>query len=523
MRKKQPRHKNQKAAEDIYTQMYSDMDDTFAFIAGYTPGGVPYGVTWEQVEIDSKLPFKEKVRLYMKQMEGTAEELTLDDKTTVEEVREAYEALTDDQKALITNLDVLENAETVIEQLETDKAVADAVIAQIEALPQTITLDDKTAVEAVRAAYDALTDDQKALITNLDVLDGAENALAVQDQAKTDEVIAMITALGDVTVDDKSAVETIRAAYEALDDDQKALVTNYDVLTTAEETISAQEEELSWGGVLAEDRHLFNDATEVPDGVWIADVPDSVTYDGARKTPMPRVYDHKKLLVEKTDYTLGYKNNTNAGTATVTIRMKGNYTGNQDVNFTIKPIDLTGNELVTYDPLSMQYTGNILKPNPAVYYNGKRLGNNSNYTIDYTGAGWNQIDAGIQTILIHGKGNYTGTVEVIVKISRKEDQVLMSKLGVKTVNVPYFSGMTFDDVVINGLTVTDNQLKTTLAYGTDYIVENKPAMTGAGNYTFWITGTNGRYIGDRKVTVKVTGISITDRSEEHTSELQSRE
>ena len=71
MRKKQPRHKNQKAAEDIYTQMYSDMDDTFAFIAGYTPGGVPYGVTWEQVE--------EKVRLYMKQMEGTAEELTLDD------------------------------------------------------------------------------------------------------------------------------------------------------------------------------------------------------------------------------------------------------------------------------------------------------------------------------------------------------------------------------------------------------------------------------------------------------------
>ena len=79
MRKKQPRHKNQKAAEDIYTQMYSDMDDTFAFIAGYTPGGVPYGVTWEQVEIDSELPFEEKVRLYMKQTEGTAEERTLDD------------------------------------------------------------------------------------------------------------------------------------------------------------------------------------------------------------------------------------------------------------------------------------------------------------------------------------------------------------------------------------------------------------------------------------------------------------
>ncbi len=46
MGKKRPKHKNQKVAEDIYTQMFSDMDDTFAFIAGYTPGGAPYGVTW---------------------------------------------------------------------------------------------------------------------------------------------------------------------------------------------------------------------------------------------------------------------------------------------------------------------------------------------------------------------------------------------------------------------------------------------------------------------------------------------
>ena len=79
MRKKQPRHKNQKAAEDIYTQMYSDMDDTFAFIAGYTPGGAPYGVTWEQVGIDSELPFEEKVRLYKEQMDTSTDELIVDD------------------------------------------------------------------------------------------------------------------------------------------------------------------------------------------------------------------------------------------------------------------------------------------------------------------------------------------------------------------------------------------------------------------------------------------------------------
>ena len=57
MGKKHPKHKNQKAAEDIYAELYSDMDGSFAFIAGYTPGDALYGVTWEEVGVDSELPF----------------------------------------------------------------------------------------------------------------------------------------------------------------------------------------------------------------------------------------------------------------------------------------------------------------------------------------------------------------------------------------------------------------------------------------------------------------------------------
>ncbi len=29
--------------------LYSDSDDYFYYIAGYTPGGMPYGVTWEEM------------------------------------------------------------------------------------------------------------------------------------------------------------------------------------------------------------------------------------------------------------------------------------------------------------------------------------------------------------------------------------------------------------------------------------------------------------------------------------------
>lgn len=46
------------------TDPYSYMDDTFAFISGYTPDGEPYGVTWEQFGIDPDLPMEEKARLY---------------------------------------------------------------------------------------------------------------------------------------------------------------------------------------------------------------------------------------------------------------------------------------------------------------------------------------------------------------------------------------------------------------------------------------------------------------------------
>ena len=39
-------------------------------IAGYTDGGAPFGVMWEEVGIDPGLPFEEKVKLYHMQMLG---------------------------------------------------------------------------------------------------------------------------------------------------------------------------------------------------------------------------------------------------------------------------------------------------------------------------------------------------------------------------------------------------------------------------------------------------------------------
>ncbi len=60
------------------------------------------------------------------------------------------------------------------------------------------------------------------------------------------------------------------------------------------------------------------------------------TYDGAAKEPAVTVKDGSTTLTSGTHYTVSYSNNTNAGTATVTITMKGNYSGTVTKNFTIE-------------------------------------------------------------------------------------------------------------------------------------------------------------------------------------------
>ena len=74
-RKKKKQEKN----EAVHIDPYPDMDGEFAYIAGYTPGGAPYGVRWEDVGIDSELPFEEKVQMYMNQVKNRADTLPLDD------------------------------------------------------------------------------------------------------------------------------------------------------------------------------------------------------------------------------------------------------------------------------------------------------------------------------------------------------------------------------------------------------------------------------------------------------------
>ena len=154
-------------------------------------------------------------------------EVTLESEEAIVAARAAYEALTEAQKAQVTNYDKLTAAEARLANLKAAKPVDD----MIDAIGE-VTLESEDAIAAARAAYEALTEAQKAEVKSYDKLTAAEARLADLKAAKA--VDDMIDAIGEVTLESENAIDAARAAYEALTEAQQAEVKSYDKLTAAE-------------------------------------------------------------------------------------------------------------------------------------------------------------------------------------------------------------------------------------------------------------------------------------------------
>ena len=94
-------------------------------------------------------------------------------------------------------------------------------------------------IAAARRAYDALTDSEKRQIANASVLFKAEREYAritasAEDRKKAAEAERKIRDIGTVKDSSGPAVEAARKVYDALTEEQKKLVGNYDVLLAAE-------------------------------------------------------------------------------------------------------------------------------------------------------------------------------------------------------------------------------------------------------------------------------------------------
>ena len=174
-------------------------------VAGY---GVKYACFWLLVNpttgdaVQYNFSMNDVVDAVVAQINaiGTVE-LTDQCGALIDAARKAYDALAEGQKAIISaeQLAVLTEAEAAYAKLAADKAAANAVVDKINAIG-TVELTDQCGalIDAAREAYDALTPDQKALISaeQLAVLTEAEEVFNNSSALSGDIVVKRYEDLG---------------------------------------------------------------------------------------------------------------------------------------------------------------------------------------------------------------------------------------------------------------------------------------------------------------------------------------
>lgn len=157
---------------------------------------------------------------------------------------------------------------------------------------------------------------------------------------------------------------------------------------------------------------------------------DPATYTGNPITQtaavVAQVNGSGKLLTSGTDFDLIYKDNVNAGTATVTVMFKGNYSGSTQKTFTINPKALGESSIAISD---VTYTGEELTPAITVKDGNKTLVEGTDYTVEYA----YNTNAGEAKATITFSGNYTGTVDKTFTIN-KADSTLAATQSEATID-----------------------------------------------------------------------------------------
>ena len=148
-------------------------------------------------------------------------------KTALNNAQTAFDGLTDEQKANVTNSSKLNDTAALISNYEVQ-----VVVAKIDALPGEITAENYEAAVAAlnnaQTAFDGLTDEQKANVNNSEKINTTKGLISDYEaddvQAKIEALVTEIIAENYVTA--KRNYVSVRNEYEALTDEQKARITN---------------------------------------------------------------------------------------------------------------------------------------------------------------------------------------------------------------------------------------------------------------------------------------------------------
>lgn len=283
----------------------------------------------------------------------------------------------------------------------------------------------------------------------------------------------------------------------------------------------------------------YTNPSQIPEGLWVSGLPESTTYTGKAITFNDiRVYDKKTKLTPDTDYKISYKNNTNAGTATITITGKGNFTGTLAREVKITPVEMYKAFSIKVPNVAYQNKKNTCFSNPAVIgldMNVLTKGNDYTVSYAYTTAATvyvgtksvsrqagdevettDIVPAGTQiTATITGKGNYKASVSMNYFVVDSP----VGNLSKATVTVPKYTytGRPVE-IAPEELKVTIN--KKQLTPGADYMVASKYSFnTDAGTAYTYIESQGDLYTGSKQVKFTISPKKLSD--EDVNAELSS--
>ena len=162
---------------------------------------------------------------------------TKESKELIDNARASYDALSDEQKALVVNY-------TTLTKDEDDYQKVDVVANEINNIGSIrYNEESNSKIKDARESYKSLSKDQKAFFPS------AEQE-SLQNYEESYKVLEKIYSIGNVEYNNKSQklIDDARKAYDSLTDEQKALIDSddFNVLVTSEDDFSSKDSNVKW-------------------------------------------------------------------------------------------------------------------------------------------------------------------------------------------------------------------------------------------------------------------------------------
>ena len=202
---------------------------------------------------------------------------------------------------------------------------------------------------------------------------------------------------------------------------------------------------------------------------------------------MPAVKVGGRTLKNGTDFTVSYKNNTEPGTATLSVTGKGNYSGSVSKTFKITARAINDVEVTVPDTV---FTGVQVRPDVVVSYGNYQFINNSDYTLSFK----DNVNIGTASVVVTGKNHLSGSRTVTFPIEKAD--ISGTEIAVKNATFTGSAVKSAVDVRLGNVTLKEGthytlSYKNNVNAGTAQVtVSGKGSLEGAVTKDFTIAKAN---------------------------------